>query len=261
MRAKFRAFTLIELLVVVAIIALLVSILVPALNEARRQAKVVVCSSNLHQYALGMVLYAQQDPSGRFPQNNWWGQHHIWGRGPQSLYANFPEDRYGYLDRYLELMGGGNGDIFWCPFDQDQRPGLSPWYTIENATDPRYGDTYLYLKSANWDDYFIGYVIFAAWETGGLDWSNSGNTRDGPAMGPSTSFGQDVILADMVMSDTGYIDNHADNPRDFTTHRENNVAYSDGHVETHYHRITETLPWPHWEEHYVLQSGLTYWLY
>jgi prepilin-type N-terminal cleavage/methylation domain-containing protein/prepilin-type processing-associated H-X9-DG protein len=53
------AFTLIELLVVVAIIALLISILLPSLNSARDSAKRVVCASNLHQVGLGFVYYAQ----------------------------------------------------------------------------------------------------------------------------------------------------------------------------------------------------------
>ncbi len=56
-----RAFTLIELLVVVAIIALLVSILLPALGRAREQTKAAVCSSNLHQLALASTYYAQEN--------------------------------------------------------------------------------------------------------------------------------------------------------------------------------------------------------
>jgi prepilin-type N-terminal cleavage/methylation domain-containing protein/prepilin-type processing-associated H-X9-DG protein len=52
-----RAFTLIEVLVVVAIIALLVAILLPALARVRDQARSVVCRSNVRQLMNGMFLY------------------------------------------------------------------------------------------------------------------------------------------------------------------------------------------------------------
>jgi len=52
-----RGFTLIELLVVIGIIAMLLSILAPALNKAKLAAEDVLCKSNIHQYHLAAVMF------------------------------------------------------------------------------------------------------------------------------------------------------------------------------------------------------------
>jgi prepilin-type N-terminal cleavage/methylation domain-containing protein len=58
---KQDGFTLIELLVVIAIIALLLAILMPALQRVRKQAGEAACKANLHEWALVFVMYTDDN--------------------------------------------------------------------------------------------------------------------------------------------------------------------------------------------------------
>ena len=64
---KQRGFTLIELLVVIAIIALLMAILMPTVQRVKKQAKAVVCQSNLKQWGTIFAMYTD-DTEGRLPE-------------------------------------------------------------------------------------------------------------------------------------------------------------------------------------------------
>ena len=68
-RSRSGAFTLIELLVVIAIISLLVSILLPSLQQAKELARQAVCASNLNNIGRGIAQYGNEY-DGRLPL--WW---------------------------------------------------------------------------------------------------------------------------------------------------------------------------------------------
>jgi len=67
-RRQAKGFTLIKLLVVISVIALLMAILLPSLQKARRMAQASVCRSNLKQWGLIFQLYAF-DNDHKLPQS------------------------------------------------------------------------------------------------------------------------------------------------------------------------------------------------
>ena len=83
-----RAFTLIELLVVVAIIALLISILLPSLSRAREQARTVKCAANLRQFAFADIMYADEYDGWYVPINSDYGNV---SSGPAYRWQNNPD--------------------------------------------------------------------------------------------------------------------------------------------------------------------------
>jgi prepilin-type N-terminal cleavage/methylation domain-containing protein/prepilin-type processing-associated H-X9-DG protein len=95
-----KAFTLLELLVVIAVIAILASLLLPALSKSKAAALSVKCKSNLHQIGLSFRLYI--DDYSKYPV--------LWS-GTIPAYAGATSHWDSFLLPYVSRCAV----VFWCP--------------------------------------------------------------------------------------------------------------------------------------------------
>lgn len=139
-RRRGRGFTLVELLVVIGVIAVLVAMLMPALNRARSAAQSVACLSNLRQIANMTFMYVNEnggvmpiDDGSMLPAPDsyyWYAQIGPAGVEIESTWAYFS---YKYI-------GGGGKSLFWCPTLPPERfPNLATYGVLTDPAKTPYG--------------------------------------------------------------------------------------------------------------------------
>ena len=106
---RARGFTLVELLVVIGIIALLISILLPALNQAREKAKRVQCANNIRTFGQAVHLYANQN-KGKVPMH----------RGGANWLWDISYDSREWLTDVAKIPP----EMFYCPSYSHETAGM-----------------------------------------------------------------------------------------------------------------------------------------
>lgn len=141
-QTRAAAFTLIELLVVISIIALLISVLLPALSGARERAKATTCVSHLRVLAHGMTMYSSDHDGDLVP-----------GRMPKVDSCNWRALILGgwkYRPTFLAMMGTNVG---LQPFDDPKACGNTTDRSGEPGDRQNYASrTYVCPSAAEWTD-------------------------------------------------------------------------------------------------------------
>ncbi|MBT7163147.1 MAG: DUF1559 domain-containing protein [Victivallales bacterium] len=203
-RAGGKRFTLIELLVVIAIIAILASMLLPALAAAREKARSIACVSNLKQVGLGLVMYAD-DSDGFYPITITVAPYKLWHTHFLAPYVAIPYDDSSY--------GNKLGELWHCPSDS----GHFNTHASFAFAEPSYGYNRDYLGTGS------------GVSTSNYVWCNVSQVASPTQTLAIADSGHDAEDGRFAWEIRPYRDDTAIYPRHGTRA---NIAWCDGHVSS-----------------------------
>ena len=219
------AFTLVELLVVIGIIALLMSILLPALNKARENARQVKCANNERQIWMACLMYANdnKDQLPIPPRVENTGQEAIIPgeaivMDPNGNIGGIYDYNQGTLWSYISKSVQARKDVFNCPTDLDAFRPVSRNSTINQTASYERNFTY------SWNAQLRGS------ETHGDD-----NHPTGIRLASIVMPGQKIALVEEAYPNDGCAflsgGNDADDQLSNRHLKRANQGFADGHVE------------------------------
>lgn len=246
-----RGFTLIELLVVIAVIALLLSIITPALQKVKSQAKFTICGSNQRQIVLAAAEYSSSNDGEMPPHMGMWTNSagNSWWAHPWHVISHPADSRNIKTALSYGLVFGDSlpsFDVWYCP--------LAPYnvseiqYTVDGRTmtiEDLYQDDLSWLT----EDLFVPIGYLPLWRYGGFEFpGNNVKSFVGPKRQSDST---NLIFADNLHYADHASEWRSNHPFDESTRGDRfytlstnvnvpfealgkvkyNAGYKDGHVE------------------------------
>lgn len=225
MKRQYSGFTLIEVLVVVAIIALLISILLPSLRAAREASKSSACLSQQHQIGVSVSVYAH-DNKGLLPRQ----------------YASWIEWLPAPTHKSFSKTLGNATSVFYCPNDELAPQGAELWRNptaefANHVTDSGRTET-LYMHEIGY--YYLGNPTYPGsgdpdklW----VDVNRNGKTRDEYVIRIDEKTGLEVVILSCRVPqgprEEWLLKHPKDDKRGYS-----NVLFGDAHAERRpYHKV------------------------